>query len=161
MSSQPSSAKGPLALPPGLPVPQPSPDGLDTPYWDGARRHELVVQRCNACSRYQWSPELICHHCLSFDLSWTQIEPTGLLYSWQRIWHPATPALADACPYLVVIVELPHADGIRMIGNLVGGDMSTGAIDPVIGMRLSVVFEDHGDTEDRYTLVQWTPAPLS
>jgi len=30
------------------------------------------------------------------------------------------PALKEAGPYVVVLVELPHAGGIRMRGNLVG-----------------------------------------
>ena len=33
-------------LPAGLPIPVPENDGLDKPYWDAARRGELLVQRC-------------------------------------------------------------------------------------------------------------------
>ena len=42
------------------------------------------------------------------------------IYSWERVWHPVHPALANGVPYVVLLVELPDADGIRMIGNLVG-----------------------------------------
>ena len=34
-------------LPEGLPTPMPLPDGLDAPYWEGTRNHELKAQRCN------------------------------------------------------------------------------------------------------------------
>jgi uncharacterized OB-fold protein len=134
---------------PGLPLPSPASDGLDTAYWDAARHHELVVQRCEACRAYQWGPEWICHACRSFDLVWAPVEPKGRVYSWERVWNPVHPALRDACPYLVVLVELPHADGVRMVGNLLGDPM-----DPVvIGEEVEAVFEDHDD--EGVTLVQW------
>lgn len=140
-------------LPPGLPAPAASTDGLDTEYWAAAARHELVVQRCRACDRHQWGPEWICHRCRSFDLGWAAVEPRGVVYSWERIWHPVHPALAEACPYVVVLVELPHADGVRMVGNLLGEPTEP----VVIGAEVEAVFEDHPDADAPYTLVQWEP----
>lgn len=137
-------------LPAGIPAPAPSPDGLDTEYWTAAARHELVVQRCGICTRYQWGPEWICHRCRSFDLGWAVVEPRGRIYSWERVWHPVHPALAEACPYVVVLVELPHADGVRMVGNLLGDPHAP----VVIGAEVEAVFEDH-DGDRPYTLVQW------
>ncbi|HVM52093.1 MAG TPA: OB-fold domain-containing protein [Acidimicrobiales bacterium] len=137
-------------LPAGLPAPTPAPDGLDAAYWEAAAEHRLVVQRCGGCGRHQWGPEWICHRCRSFDLGWADVEPTGVIYSWERVWHPVHAALPEACPYVVVLVELPHADGVRMVGNLLGD-----ATDPVvIGAPVEAVFEDH-DGDPPYTLVQW------
>lgn len=138
-------------LPDGLPAPRPSPDGLDTPYWTAASRHELAVQRCERCSTFQWGPEWICHRCRSFDMGWEPVAPEGLIYSWERVWHPVHAAVAEACPYVVVLVELPHAGGIRMVGNLIGGGRSAVSI----GAPVAAVFEDHPDPENAYTLVQW------
>ncbi|MFP5576815.1 MAG: Zn-ribbon domain-containing OB-fold protein [Acidimicrobiia bacterium] len=138
-------------LPPGLPAPAPSTDGLDTEYWEAAARHELVVQRCRACDRHQWGPEWICHRCRSFDLGWAAVAPRGVVYSWERVWHPVHPALAEACPYVVVLVELAHADGVRMVGNLLGEPTEP----VVIGAEVEAVFEDHPDADASYTLVQW------
>ena len=141
-------------LPEGLPAPAPAIDGLDTEYWEGAKRHELMVQLCNACDRAQWGPEWVCHRCHSFDLGWKQIEGKGKIWSWERVWHPVHPALAEGCPYIVVLVELEDHDNIRMIGNLIG--------DPeqpvIIGTDVEAVFEDRGEGEDRYTLVHWKVA---
>ena len=138
-------------LPEGLPAPGPAIDGLDTEYWEGAKRHELMVQLCNTCTRAQWGPEWVCHRCHSFDLGWKQIEGKGKIWSWERVWHPVHPALAEGCPYIVVLVELEEHDNIRMVGNLIG--------DPeqpvIIGADVEAVFEDHGEGEDAYTLVQW------
>ncbi len=138
-------------LPEGLPAPAPLPDGLDAPYWEGTREHELRVQECNACGTCQWGPEWICHKCLSLDLGWKTLEPSGRIYSWERVWHPVHPALKDGVPYVVVLVELPQAGDVRMIGNLLGD-----AEQPVpIGAEVEPVFEDHDDVDTPYTLVQW------
>ena len=142
-------------LPPGLPRPLPEPDGLDAPYWDGARAGELRVQRCRPCRTWQWGPEWICHRCLAFELEWTAVAPRGLIYSWERAWHPVHPALRGHGPYVVVLVELPYAGGVRMIGNLIG--------DPVqevrIGAPVEAVFEAHDDVAPPFTLVQWRRSP--
>ena len=142
---------GERVLPPGLPAPVPSPDGLDAAYWDGTRRHELWVQRCRACAGWQWGPEWLCHACHSFDVGWEQVPERGRIYSWERPWHPVHTALADACPYTVLLVELPDADGVRMVGNLVGDPLAPFAI----GDAVEAVFEDHDDADAPFTLVQW------
>ena len=137
-------------LPEGLPAPAPLPDGLDARYWEGAQRHELWLQRC-ACGAWQWGPEWICHRCLAFDPGWERVSGHGRIYSWERVWHPVHPALGDAVPYVVVLVALPDADEVRMIGNLVGDPLQ-----PVeIGAPVEALFEDHGEGEPPYTLVQW------
>lgn len=107
-------------LPAGMPLPAPSPDGLDTEFWEAARRHELVVQRCNACGTFQFGPEWLCHACRSFDLAWQRVSGRGRIYSWERVWYPVHPALQSKLPYLVVLVDLPDAGNVRMVGNLLG-----------------------------------------
>jgi len=135
---------------PYLPVmatPAPGADGLEAPFWEATAAHRLVAQRCRSCRRFQWGPEWICHRCHSFDLDWEEVAPEGTVYSWERSWHPVHPALVEAGPYLVVLVELAHADGIRMVGNLLGDPAQPVAVgDPVVAE-----FEDH----EGYTLVQW------
>ena len=138
-------------LPDGLPRPVPEPDGLSAPYWEGTRRGELVIQRCRACRGWQWGPEWICHACLSFDLGWERVEGHGRIYSWERSWHPVHPALKEAGPYSVVLVELPAAGNVRMIGNLIGDPRAP--ID--IGAEVTAVFEAHDDAKPPFTLVHW------
>lgn len=139
----------------GLPTPRPARDGLDAPYWEGTRRGVLMVQRCRDCGTYQWGPEWMCHHCRSFDVGWTEVSPGGRIYSWQRPYHPVHPALADQGPYLVVLVELPQAGGIRMLGNLIGDPLQSVSI----GDDVEAVFEPHDDGEPPFTLVQWQRVP--
>ena len=142
-------------LPAGMPAPVPSPDGLDRPFWEGTRKGLLLVQRCGNCGTWQWGPEWLCHACRSFDMRWEPVDGRGVIYSWERPRHPVHPALRDVGPYLVVMVELPAAAGIRMIGNLLGPAEQK----VVIGAPVEAVFEPHDDAELPYTLVQWRPLP--
>lgn len=135
-------------------MPVPAPDNLEKPYWDGVKNHELWVQRCNACKTWQWGPEWICHNCLSFDVGWEQADQKGRIYSWERAWYPVHPALRDGVPYIVVLVELPQAGNIRMVGNLLGDPEQ----EVVIGAEVEAVFEDHEGKGEPYTLVQWRVA---
>jgi uncharacterized OB-fold protein len=146
-----ASSASAYVLPAGMPRPVPEADKLDAPYWEGTRAGELRVQRCRQCREFQWGPEWICHRCLAFDLEWVAVAPRGSIYSWERAWHPVHPALKDHGPYIVVLVELPEAGNVRMIGNLVGDPLQ-----PVeIGAPVEAVFESHDDATPPFTLVQW------
>jgi uncharacterized OB-fold protein len=136
-------------LPQGLPSPAPASDGLDREFWESTRRHELKVQRCGGCSTFQFGPEWICHKCHSTELTWHKVSGRGRIYSWERVWHPVHPALKNAGPYLVVLVELPDAGNVRMVGNLIGDPSHEVAI----GDDVEAVFEDH--EPEGVTLVQW------
>jgi len=134
-------------LPEGLPSPRAGRTGVDKEFFEAAKRHELVVQRCNACQTFQWGPELICHQCYSADMGWQKVSGRGRLYSWVRTWNPVHPALKTACPYIVAVVELPDADNVRMVGNLLGDPDQN----PPFDSPVEAVFEDHPDA----TLIQW------
>jgi uncharacterized OB-fold protein len=136
-------------LPAGLPQPSPSNDGVDASYWEATQQHRLVVQRCADCERWQWEPEWLCRGCGSSSLQWDPVSGRGRIFTWERVWHPVHPALKHACPYIVVVVELPDADNLRMVGNLLGDPRQ----EVNIGAPVEAVFEDHA--ADGYTLVQW------
>jgi uncharacterized OB-fold protein len=138
-------------LPTGLPIPVPGPDGLSAPYWQGLRENRLVVQRCEACGTWQFGPEWLCHRYHAFDPPCVEVAPRGRIYSWERVWHPSHPALKASCPYLVVLVELPHAGDVRMVGNLLGDPLQ----EVVIGADVDGVFEHHPDADPAYSLLQW------
>ena len=146
-------------LKPGLPGPIPAPDGLDAPFWQGLNDEVLMLQRCASCRRWQWGPEWICHRCHSFDLAFEQVapngppngSPNGIIYSYERVWHPVHPALKDQGPYLIVLVALPHADDVRLVGNLLGDPRR----DIAIGAAVRGVFEHHSDADPAFTLLQW------
>jgi len=138
-------------LKPGLARPMPARDGLDAPYWQGLLEDELRLQRCHGCGAFQWGPEWICHRCHSFDLAFESVEPEGRIYSYERVWHPVHSALKDQGPYVVVLVELPHANGVRVVGNLLGDPRQN----VVIGASVAGVFEHHTHAQPAFALLQW------
>ena len=138
-------------LPAGLPAPMVENDGLDAPYWEGTRQGVLRVQHCQHCGTWQWGAEWICHACRKLNPDWAEVEPHGVIYTWTRLWHPVHPALKGHVPYIAVLVELPHAGRIRMLGNLLGDPMQ----EVRIGDTVEAVFEPHDEAATPYTLVQW------
>lgn len=138
-------------LPPGLPAPAAERDGLSAPYWNGLREGRLMVQRCAHCGTWQFGPEWICHHCHAFDPAWVEVAPEGRIFSWERVWHPSHAALKSHGPYLVVLVELPLAGGVRMLGNLLGDPLQA----VHIGTPVRGVFEAHDEGDTAYGLLQW------
>jgi uncharacterized OB-fold protein len=135
-----------------LVTPGPLPDGLDLPYHEGLRDHRLVLPHCRSCGTWTWPPDVVCWNCHTFGLDWAETRPEGRIYSWTRVWHPARPELASDVPYIIALVELPQASGVRLIGNLLGpGDQAVACGTPVTG-----VFEDSAAGD--FTLLQWTIA---
>lgn len=129
------------------------PDGLSAPYWAGLRQGRLLVQCCSRCETWQFGPEWICHRCRAFDPEWVEVAPHGRIFSWERVWHPPHTSLRRHGPYLALLVEIPHAGGVRMVGNLLGDPMQEVAIQAeVVG-----VFEHHRERDRPYALLQWRP----
>lgn len=134
-------------------LPMPLANELDKPFWDGLREERLLLQRCRACHRFQWGPEWICHRCQNFDLAFIEVPPEGRIYSYQRVWHPVHPALQGQGPYIIALIEIPHADNVRLVGNLLGDPHQ----EVVIGAEVEGVFEQHAAADPPFALLQWQP----
>jgi uncharacterized OB-fold protein len=127
--------------------PLPKPTLTSRPFWEAAKRHELILQRCGACSRFIYYPRDRCPNCLSDQLEWQKVSGRGTLYSYTVVRRAATRSFADK-PYVLAIVELD--EGPRMTTNL---EASPDNIK--IGMPVVVRFDDV--TPD-HTLVKFRPA---
>lgn len=138
-------------LPSGLPIPVAESDGLSEPFWTGLQKDRLLIQRCSKCRTWQFGPEWLCHICHSFDLDWVEVEPKGRIFSWERVWHASHGALSNHLPYLVVLVELPQAGNVRLVGNLLGDARR----EVKIGSAVEGYFEHRPDAKRPYTLLQW------
>ncbi|MFP6802378.1 MAG: OB-fold domain-containing protein [Pseudomonadales bacterium] len=138
-------------LNPGLPQPVPASDGLDTPFWKGLQEEKILLQKCVDCNSWQWGPEWICHRCHSENVEYSEVPGEGIIYSYERVWHPVHPALKEQGPYIVVLVEIPEADHVRLVGNLLGDAHQ----EVKIGSPVSAAFEHHADAEPSFTLLQW------
>jgi uncharacterized OB-fold protein len=126
--------------------PIPVPDEESRPFFDGAKRHELMILRCNACDHPMWPASHAgsmpvntrCHNCFSADVDWAVATGKATLYSF-AVMHQPYPGFENEVPYNIALVELE--EGVRCISNVVGSENS----DLRIGMPLEVVFEDLSD----------------
>ena len=128
--------------------PVPRPTDVSRPHWDGARRGELLVQRCTDCGRHVFLPALVCPYCAGVALEWTRSSGLGVVDTFTVVWRPASPAF-DA-PYVVAVVELD--EGWHMLTNVV--DCEPGEV--WIGLPVEVAFRD---VSDEITLPMFRPRP--
>lgn len=108
---------------------------LDNQFWfDAAREHRLVIQRCASCGRLRHPPGPQCPRCQSFE--WDTVDAAGgaTLHSFTVAHHPRHPAFDY--PLVIAVVELD--EGTRVIANLAGITPDEVAI----GMRLRLDWLD-------------------
>lgn len=120
-------------FPDSMPLPAASAETL--PWWEAAREHRLVAQKCASCGALRHPPGPICPDCTTTESTWVELSGRGTVYTYTVVHQQFVPA---DLPYVVVAVELP--EGVRMVSNLVGVD----AADVHIGMRVELVWEDMG-----------------
>ena len=128
--------------------PLPHPNEVSQPFWDAAKRHELQIQRCNACGIYIFYPREACSECLAADLIWLPVSGKGTLYSYTIAQAPTHPAFAGDVPYVIAIIELE--EGPHITTNLVGCPIE----DVTIGIPVVAAFED---VSTEMTLVKFRP----
>lgn len=132
---------------PARPVPAVTPELR--PFFEAARRRELVVQRCRGCGALRFPPREVCSGCLGCESEWVPVSGRGEVFSFNVMHQVYHPGFADAVPYAVVVVRL--AEGPKLTSNLVG----VAPHDIRIGMPVRVVFED---LTDEVTLPKFAPA---
>lgn len=116
--------------------PVPNVHGEAKEFWEGCTRHELLLQRCRSCGRFQFYPRTICHTCWSEELEWAPGSGEGEVYTFTIVHRAPTPAFQQRVPYVVALIDLK--EGVRMLSHVVG--VPPEAVE--IGMRVRVSFED-------------------
>lgn len=127
----------PDADPPGIPD-----DPLTYFFWEGARKHELRIQRCQACGTYIHMPRPVCRNCQSFDLAAEKVSGKGTLYAWTQTFKAFHPFFVARVPYMIATVTLPEQEGLQLMTNLVGIDVQRVDEEARIGMPVEVDFEE-------------------
>jgi hypothetical protein len=117
-------------------MPQPLADAVTLPFWQAAAEHRLVVQRCTGCGRTRLPPAPICPACRSDAAEWKQLSGRGEVYTYTIVHRPIAPG--QRLPFVIAVIALEDAGGVRMISNLVGAD--PGAVR--IGAPVELVWED-------------------
>ena len=118
----------------GLPVPRPS--ELSRPHWEGCKNGKLLVQQCQSCGGYVFTPEVACTHCLGDQLHWVASSGRGTVYSYTVVYRPQRPEFAT--PYVAAIIEL--SEGWHMLSNIVCCEPE----EVFIGMAVQVEFVSRG-----------------
>jgi uncharacterized OB-fold protein len=126
--------------------PIPQADDESREFYDGARRHELMLMRCGNCRAWRLPSRPRCPDCWSTDTAWERASGRASLYSF-GIMHQKFPGFSDDGPYNYAVVELE--EGPRIVSNIVGVPDDELAVD----MPLQAVFDD---VSDDTTLVRFT-----
>lgn len=114
---------------------RPVADALSSAYWQGAREHKLMIQRCPVTQRYQWYPREHSLYSPGARPEWVQASGRGHVFTYSVIHrgNGTTPV-----PYICAVIELE--EGVLFTSTLRGIDEAAIRI----GMPVEVGFEDAG-----------------
>jgi uncharacterized OB-fold protein len=117
-------------------------------FFEGARRGELLIQRCASCGTLRHPPRPACAQCRSFEWDTVVASGRGTVYSYVVVHHPQIPAFDYPLPIAVVALE----EGTRLVADLVG--VAPDSVE--VGMPVVV---DFVAVDDELTLPMFRPAP--
>jgi len=119
------------------PVPGITPDLRE--FFEGARRGQLMVQKCDGCGALDFPGRTLCSQCLGTTGQWVPVSGRGEIFSYNIMHQVYHPGFATEVPYAVVVVKLE--EGPKFVSNLIGIKPH----DIRIGMPVEVTFEKMSD----------------
>ena len=131
------------------PLPRPLNPEFTQPFWEAAKRHELVMPRCTTCDHLFFYPRTECPRCLSSTIEWASVSGRARLHSFTIVNQPVHPAFREDAPHVYAVIQLD--EGPRMISNVVDCAHENLKVD----MPLVAVFDD---VTPEWTLVKFKPA---
>ncbi|HEY8218151.1 MAG TPA: bifunctional MaoC family dehydratase N-terminal/OB-fold nucleic acid binding domain-containing protein [Acidimicrobiia bacterium] len=143
---------GPAAAPEEADTPRPKRPRpaitRDNAFWfEGAKQHRLLIQRCARCQVLRHPPRPRCDRCGSYEWDTVEASGRGTVYSFVVMHYPQVPAFDYPLP--IGLVELE--EGTRLVADLVGIDRA----DVKVGMAVTVEWDDH---DEDLTLPAFRPA---
>jgi len=118
--------------------PLPAVDDLSQLFWEAAKQHQLVVQRCQDCGYFNHPPRPACDACQSQKLQFELVSGRGTIYSFTVMHQPNIAGFEEQIPYVNILVELEEQPLLFMASNLPGSEK-----DKVrIGGRVEAYYED-------------------
>lgn len=128
--------------------PIPVADETSAPFYEGAKRHELVLARCGRCGQWRLPSREHCPDCWSTDVRYETASGRGVLYSFAVMHQQLVPGFEDLIPYHFAIVELD--EGPRLVTSIVGC--------PVEALRVGMPVEaTYDDVSEETTLIRFRP----
>ncbi len=120
--------------------PRPAPEATPETqhFWDGTKRGELLLQKCDDCAKVYFPPRPFCPGCASKSVSVLPASGKARLFSYVINYrqHPSFDG-----PYAIAVVELE--EGPRMMTNIVECPQTPEAL--VLDMPVEVTFESVND----------------
>lgn len=132
--------------------PRPNIDADSAEFWEGLKRHELLLWTCGECGASYWPKSFCINHenqPFAANCEWKPSSGYGRIYSMNRHEYAFHAGFKEDVPYFYALVELDEGP---VISSTIVGEQPT---DPIrdIGRRVKVVFEDHPDAG--FTLPRW------
>jgi len=132
--------------------PRPNIDADSEEFWEGLKRHELLLWTCNTCDASYWPKSFCINHenePFAANCEWKPSSGYGRIYSMNRHEYAFHAGFKEDVPYFYALVELDEGP---VISSTIVGEQPT---DPIkdIGRRVRIVFEDHPDAG--FTLPRW------
>ena len=112
-------------------------DELTRPFWEAARNHRLVVQRCRRCQACWFPPLPRCPECHGAEVDWQPVSGKGTVYSTTDVTHSVHRVTDDWVPYRICLVDLD--EGPRLVSNCRSQPQAAGLVP---GARVEVFFEE-------------------
>ncbi len=118
--------------------PLPAVDNLSQPFWEAAKQHRLVIQRCQDCGCFNHPPRPACDACQSQQLRFEPVSGRGTIYTFTIMHQPNIAGFEDEIPYINILVELEEQPLLFVVSNLPFSDL-----DKIqMGRAVEVYFED-------------------
>ncbi len=133
--------------PPRLPRPRPAITPDNAFWFEGARRHQLLIQRCTSCGTLRHPALPACGTCGSLEWDTVVSSGRGTVYSFVVVHYPQVPSFEYPLP--IGLIELE--EGTRVVANLGGVELD----DIEIGMAVRAEFVDH---DEELSLPVFVPA---
>ena len=114
--------------------PIPGITGETKPFWDAARRDELMIQHCDECNKYQWYPRGFCSNCWSQNIKYVKASGKGTVWTYTVTYQNRSPGFNEEVPYVLALVELE--EGVKLFTNIIECRIQ----DVSIGMPVQVTF---------------------
>jgi uncharacterized OB-fold protein len=123
------------------PKPIPLPDETTLPFWEAAKRRQLVIQRCTTCGYYNHPPRTVCDACLSQELRFESISGRGRIFTFTVMHQRDVPGFESEAPFINIVVELVEQPMLLMVSNL----PISAREQVLVGAQVEVEFEDRGN----------------
>ncbi|NLR72989.1 DNA-binding protein [Novosphingobium sp. ERN07] len=124
----------------------------DDPFWRSLEDGVLALPRCAGCHGWTWPAHHRCGQCGSWQFDWVPVKPEGYVFSYTRTRYAFDRVLErkDDVPYVTLVVELPEAGNVRLMGVLKGDE--TGL---AIGARVRGSIDSPSAKTKFYPALRW------